>query len=126
VDIFFAIPLSLINKSDANATFASAEQFSISFVVYTLVPWLVSIEEALNRDILSSQMQESYYYKFVTQGLLRGSFKDQMDGFATAIDKELMNPNECRELLEMNPYDGGDEYRTRTSTVKTDTGKTEK
>jgi hypothetical protein len=49
-----------------------------------------------------------------------------MDGFATAIDKELMNPNECRELLEMNPYDGGDEYRTRTSTVKTDTGKTEK
>jgi len=32
-----------------------------------------------------------------------------------------MNPNECRELLEMNPYDGGNEYRTRTSTMK-DTG----
>ena len=126
VDIFFAIPLSLINKSDANATFASAEQFSISFVVYTLVPWLVSIEEAFNRDILSKQMQESHYYKFVTQGLLRGSFKEQMEGFATAITKEIMNPNECRELLEMNPYTGGEVYAPRTSTVRQDSGKAEK
>jgi HK97 family phage portal protein len=121
VDIFFATPLSLMQKSDGNATYASAEQFSIGFVVYSLVPWLVSIEEAFNRDILTAE-DKPRYYKFVTQGLLRGSFKDQMAGFATAIDKEIFNPNECRELLEYNPYDGGDEYRTRTSTVRQEAG----
>lgn len=126
VDIFFAIPLSLINKADANATFASAEQFSISFVVYSLVPWLVAMEESFNKNLLSQKIQESHYYKFVTQGLLRGSFKDQMAGFATAIDKEIFSPNECREFLEMNPYIGGDEYRTRTSTMKPGAEKVEK
>jgi len=44
-----------------------------------------------------------------------------MDSFSVAIDKEIMNPNECRELLEMNPYDGGNEYRTRTSSMKQET-----
>lgn len=120
VDIFFATPLSLLQKSDGNATYASAEQFSIGFVVYSLVPWLVGIEEAFNRDILSGDDRKNLYYKFVTQGLLRGSFKDQMDGFAVAITKEIMNPNECRDLLDMNPYEGGDVYAPRTSTVRDD------
>jgi hypothetical protein len=30
----------------------------------------------------------------------------------------MLNPNEARELEDRNPYAGGDEYRTRTSTVK--------
>jgi hypothetical protein len=40
-----------------------------------------------------------------------------MDGFAVAIDKEIYNPNEVREFLEANPYEGGEVYRTRTSTT---------
>jgi len=48
-----------------------------------------------------------------------------MDSFAVGIDKEILNPNECRELLDMNPYEGGDEYKTRTSTMKDTGGKTE-
>lgn len=122
VDIFFATPLSLMAKGDAPPTYASSEQFSIGFVVYALMPWLVSIEEAFNRDLIQAADRANHYFKFVPQGLLRGSFKEQMEAFATAIDKEIMNPNECRDLLDMNPYDGGDEYRTRTSTVN-DPGK---
>jgi len=61
------------------------------------------------------------YAKFAAQGLQRGSFKEQMDSFAVGIDKEILSPNECRELLDMNPYDGGETYKTRTSTTK-DTG----
>lgn len=29
-----------------------------------------------------------------------------------------MNPNEVRDLEEMNPYDGGDEYRVAMNTEK--------
>jgi len=118
VDIFFATPLSLMAKGDAPPTYASSEQFSIGFVVYALMPWLVSIEEAFNRDLIPAADRANHYFKFVPQGLLRGSFKEQMDAFSVAIDKEIMNPNECRDLLDMNPYEGGDTYRTRTSTVK--------
>jgi len=82
------------------------------------MPWLVTIEKAISRDLIPAAKRKTQYAKFAAQGLQRGSFKEQMDSFAVAIDKEIMNPNECRELLEMNPYDGGDTYKTRTSTTK--------
>lgn len=121
VDIFFGMPLTILSSEDKTPTYASAEQFSISFVVYALMPWLVAIEKAILRDLIPREKKRTHYAKFVAQGLQRGSFKEQMDSFAVAVDKEILNPNECRELLDMNPYEGGDEYRTRTSTVK-DTG----
>lgn len=118
VDIFFGMPLTVMNPGESTPTYASAEQFSIGFIVYALMPWIVSTEKAIYRDLLQSDERSTYYAKFRAEGLQRGSFRDQMEGFAKAIDKEIMSPNECRELLDLNPYEGGDEYRTRTSTVK--------
>jgi HK97 family phage portal protein len=118
VDIFFGMPLTVMNSGDNVPTYASAEQFSISFVIYALLPWLVSIEKAIYRDLLSPEERKIYYAKFQARGLQRGSFSEQMTAFQTAINTEIMNPNECRELLDMNPYEGGEVYRTRTSTVK--------
>ena len=54
---------------------------------------------------------------------MRGDFKARMDAYAVAIDKEIMNPNEARDLEEMNPYEGGDIYKTRTSTRADKKGK---
>ena len=122
VDIFFGMPLTVMNSGDNSATFASAEQFSIGFVVYALTPWLVAIEKGVYRDLLNPEERKTYYCKFRAEGLQRGSFKEQAEGFAILIDKEVLNPNECRELLDRNPYDGGEIYKTRTSTTK-DTGK---
>ena len=122
VDIFFGMPLTILSSEDKTPTYASAEQFSIGFIVYALMPWIVAIEKAISRDLIPRDKRETLYAKFVAQGLQRGSFKEQMDAFAVAIDKCILSPNECRDLLDMNPYfPDGDEYRTRTSTVK-DTG----
>jgi len=118
VDIFFGMPLTLMNSGESTPTFASAEQFSIGFVVYALMPWIVETEKAVYRDLLTVADRKSHYLKFQVKGLQRGSFKDQMEGYQTAINTEILSPNEAREDFDMNPYEGGDEYRTRTSTVK--------
>jgi HK97 family phage portal protein len=118
VDIILGMPLTIISSEDKTPTFASSEQFSIGFIMYAIMPWLVTIEKAISRDLIPMAKRTTQYAKFVARGLQRGSFKEQMDSFAVAIDKEIMNPNECRELLEMNPYEGGDIYKTRTSTTK--------
>jgi HK97 family phage portal protein len=118
VDLFFAMPLTVICGADSTPTFASAEQFNINFSVFALMPWLVKTEKAVYRDLLTPEERKTYYAKFNAAALLRGSFSEQMTGYATAIDKEIMNPNEVRALMDMNPYTGGDEYRTRTSTTK--------
>lgn len=118
VDIMFGMPLTVMSNKDRTPTFASAEQFSIGFIIYALTPLAVNIEKTMFRDLLTTEERKEYYIKIRMEGLQRGAFADQMAGFQTAINTEIMNPNECRELLDMNPYEGGDRYGTRTSTIK--------
>ncbi len=118
VDIFFGMPLTVMNSGGNTPTFASAEQFSIGFVVYALMPWIVETEKAVYRDLLTIADRKSHYLKFQVKGLQRGSFKEQMESYQIAINTEILSPNEAREDFDLNPYEGGDEYRTRTSTVK--------
>jgi HK97 family phage portal protein len=117
VDLFFTIPLSIMSTGDKTATFASAEQFSIAYVMYALMPYVKSIEQAINRDLLLDT-EGDYFAKFDAKELQRGSFREQMEGFQIAVNTEILNPNECRDVLDYNPYEGGDEYRTRTSSMK--------
>lgn len=119
VDLFFTLPLSILTSEDKTATFASSEQFSIAFVQYALMPYIIGFEQAIKRDLLTPEERKTYFAKFEARSLQRGSFKEQMEGFQIGVNTEIYNPNEVRDWLEMNPYDGGDEYRTRTSTTKT-------
>lgn len=121
VDIFFSMPLTILSSEDKTPTYASAEQFGISYVVYALMPLIVWIEKAILRDLVPDDKKRTHYAKFNVRGLQRGSFAEQMQSFAVAIDKCIMNPNEVRDWLELDPYlPDGDEYRTRTSTTKED------
>jgi HK97 family phage portal protein len=114
----FRVPLMLIQSGDKTPTYASAEQFMINYSTMGVSPDCRNYEQSIRKDLLSEEEKKKYYAKFEMRGLLRGAFKDQMEGFAVAIDKEIMNPNECRDVLDMNPYKGGDVYKTRTSTTK--------
>lgn len=118
VDLFFGLPISMMTDPGKSPTFASAEQFSLSYVIYALLPYLVNIEKAIYRDLLTEEEKGTYYAKFKVDGLLRGDFKTRMEGYQIGINCEMLNPNEARELEDLNPYEGGDEYRTRTSTTK--------
>jgi len=120
VDIFFSMPLTILSSEDKTPTFASAEQFGINYVVYSLMPIIVSIEKAILRDLVPDDKKRTHYAKFNARGLQRGSFAEQMQSFAIGIDKEIFSPNEVRLMLDENPYPGGDEYRTRTSSMKDD------
>ena len=112
----FRVPLMLVNGGDKSPTYASSEQFMLFYQMFSID--VASYESAIRRDLLTEEERKTYYAKFEMRGLLRGSFKDQMAGFQIGVNTEILSPNEARELMDMNPYDGGDEYRTRTSTVK--------
>lgn len=116
----FRVPLMLIQSGDKTPTYASAEQFMINYSVIGVTPDVVNYEKAIRRDLLTSDERKRYYAKFNIGGLLRGDFKTRMEGYQIGINTEIFNPNEVRDLEDMNPYDGGDEYRTRTSTIKKD------
>jgi HK97 family phage portal protein len=118
VDLFFGLPLSMLQSGDKVATYASADAFDLEYVKYALTPRLVNIEMAIYRDLLSEEQKKNYFAKFSTGGLLRGDTAARTAYYQGMVNIEAMNPNEVRELEDMNPYPEGNEYRTRTSTVR--------
>jgi len=112
----FRVPLMLIGASSATPTYASAEQFMLFYQMFSVdAP---KYESAIRRMLLTPEERASYFAKFNLNALQRGDFKTRMEGYQVAINTEIMSPNEARELEDWNPYEGGDEYRTRTSTVR--------
>jgi HK97 family phage portal protein len=106
----FRVPAILIGHPDKSSTYASAEQFMMSFVVHTLRPWIVRIEQSINKYLLTDEERKSYFAKFKLDGLLRGDIVSRYAAYAVARQNKWMSANEIRALEEMNPIAGGDVY----------------
>ena len=105
----FRVPPHMIGDL-SKATFGNIEQQSLDFVIHSLRPWLVRIEQAMVRDLLSDKESAEYFLEFLVDGLLRGDFKSRTEGYRTAIASGWMSPNEAREKENMDRVDGLDRY----------------
>jgi HK97 family phage portal protein len=70
------------------------------------IPLMKVIECALNRDFLLEKEKKSFYWAFDTKELLKGSFKDRMEGYKAAIDARVMMPNQARYIEDMPEIEG--------------------
>jgi HK97 family phage portal protein len=90
-------------------TYASVEQMFLSHIVHTMTPWYRLIEASANKNLLTdTEFHKGYYFKFFEQGMLRGDMAAMAAWFKSNIEHGIMSPNDCRELLDMNPYNDGD------------------
>jgi HK97 family phage portal protein len=104
----FGIPLFLLSFNENIATYASSEQFMLSFVQHTIRPWLVRIEQAIHNQLFTAP---SYYYpEFNIEGMLRGDQKTRYESYAQGINWGFLCPNEARERENMNAREGGDKF----------------
>ncbi len=103
----FRVPPHMLADLE-RATFSNIEQQSIDFVVNTIRPWLVRIEQTLN-DKLIGNRNKSNYIKFVVEGLLRGDAESRGTFYNTMFNIGAMTINDIREKEDMNPIDGGDQ-----------------
>lgn len=85
------------------ATFSNIEHQSIDFVVHTLDPWLVRIERAIVKDLLTEEEKDLYFPKFNVDGLLRGDYQSRMQGYSIGIANGVISPNEARQKENMPP-----------------------
>lgn len=108
----YRVPPHLVADLE-HATFSNIENQNISFAVHTIRPWLVRIEQALNRQLFPEKEKGSYYAQFNMDGLMRGDYKSRMEGYAIARQNGWMSTNDIRALENMNPVpaeEGGDAY----------------
>ena len=108
----FRVPPHLVGNLD-RATFSNIENQSIDFAVHTIRPWLVRIEQAMNRALFAENEKGHFYVQFNIDGLMRGDYKSRMEGYAIGRQNGWLNANDIRALENMNPIpeeEGGNTF----------------
>lgn len=124
----FRVPPHLVGDLE-HATFSNIEHQSISFGMHTIRPWLVRIEQSMNRALLLDSEKGRLFVRFNMDGLLRGAYKERMEGYAIARQNGWMSANDIRELENMNPIsaeEGGNAYMVNGNMIPIHTALTNK
>ncbi len=108
---FKVLPI-MVGHADKTTTYASAEQMVLIHLRQTLGPWLTRIEQSADCNLLTDQeLKEGYFTKFTRNALLAMTAQVRAEFYSKMYGIGAMNPNEIRELEDMNPYIGGEKYR---------------
>ena len=108
----FRVPPHMLADLE-KSSFSNIEQQSLEFVKYTLDPWVIRWEQAMNKSLLLESEKKDVFTKFNVDGLLRGDYASRMTGYATARQNGWMSANDIRQLenLDRIPEElGGDLY----------------
>jgi len=112
----FGIPPHMLAEN-TRSTFSNIEHLAIEFVVHTLRPWLIRIEEEINRKLLPDSGE--FYAKFTVDALLRGDIKARYDAYSVGRQWGWLSANDVRELEDMDPLEPevGDIYLSPVNMV---------
>ena len=81
-----------------------ASESSVSlFVQNCLTPVINAIEAALDTDLLLEREKGNYYFALDTTELTRGDFTSRMNGYAVALQNNVMQLDEIREKEDLPP-----------------------
>lgn len=106
----FRVPPHMIGIMD-RATWNNVELLGIEFAKFTMLPYCINWEQEINQKLLTEAEQEKgVYVKFNIEGLMRADMKTRFESYQLAIQNGLKSINECRELEDLNPIEGGDKH----------------
>jgi len=97
----FRVPPHMVGDLE-KSSFSNIEQQSLEFVKYTLDPWVVRWEQALQQSLILPSEKPSVIIKFNLDGLLRGDYQSRMQGYSTGIQNGFLSVNDVRSLEDMN------------------------
>lgn len=108
----FRVPPHMVADLE-KSSFNNIEQQSLDFVQNTITPWLVRLEQNMQRQLLLPDEKGQIFIKHNINGLLRGAFNARMQGYAVGRQNGWYSVNDIRELEDMNKIpasEGGDDY----------------
>lgn len=107
---------------DSSVSYNSLEQKNQAYLSGCLQKWLTKWEEECERKLLTDQQQrtESHFIKFRTAALLRGTTKERYEVYQIGRMIGVLSANDVRELEDMNPIEGGDNYDNPAITTTTE------
>lgn len=103
------VPEHLLGSHDKQSSWGTGiSEQNRGLLTYTIGPDIVIVEATISEVLLPAD----FYMKAELGGLLRGNPKEQADTLAIMRQNLIINANEWRELLDMDPQPGsqGEEY----------------
>jgi HK97 family phage portal protein len=95
----FGVPPEMVGSdSGVSMTYSNVESRDLSFLKYSLQPWLGRLERAMNTLVPRGQ-----YVKFNAAALLRTDTLNRYQAHAIALDKGFLTLNEVRALEDRAP-----------------------
>jgi len=101
---WFRLPPHMLGDLE-RATHSNIEQQALEYTKYTLRPWLVRWEQAINRQLLG----KSQFAEHVVEGLLRADIKSRYDAYAVGRQWGWLSVNDIRRRENLPPVEGGDD-----------------
>ena len=113
---WFGIPSAMINDTEKTTTWGTGiDQLIQGFYKFRLRPMLESLEQAIEKRILTAAQRRRYSVEFSLDAILRGSLKDRLETGAQAVQNGLMTRNEWRQLENLPPMEGADELTAQVN-----------
>jgi HK97 family phage portal protein len=101
----YHIPLPMVGILD-HATFSNIREQHKQLYQDSLGPWLVMIEEEIERQLLTDFAdRDRVYSEFNIQEKLKGSFEEQAASLRSLVGRPIMTPNEGRARLNLPSMD---------------------
>lgn len=119
---FFRMQPHMIGRLE-RATFSNIESQDLSFVKYTMLPYLTRFEQTANWKLFTpAERAAGYYAKLNVEGLLRGDYKSRQEGLQIQRQNAIINADEWREKEDLDPQpDGvGQRYYINSASVPVD------
>lgn len=110
------VPPHMLYEMD-RATYANAEQNRQEFVDFTLRPYLVRIERAINAFLIPPNEQHKYFVEFNLDGLLRGDSKTRGEFYQRLAMIGAISVAEIRRRENLPYVEGTEELKVLQSMV---------
>jgi HK97 family phage portal protein len=111
---WFNLPVHKL-KEMSKSSFNNIESEQISFVVDSILPWCVRLEQNYQMQLLTQYDRNwsgngRYYWKHSVDGLMRGDAVSRSNLYKAMFGIGAMSPNDVRKLEDLDPIEGGDKY----------------
>lgn len=79
---YYGIPPHMVADTEKSSSWGTGiSEMSAGFIKFTMDPWFVCAEQAINAKLLGANAQGPLFCEFDREGFQRGAFKDRIQGY---------------------------------------------
>lgn len=99
---WYNVPPHLLREL-SKSSFNNIESESLHFILISIMPWLIRYEDECNRQLLIDEDKDTYFFKFLLQGMLRGDQTARAAFYKAMFEMGVYSINDILELEDRNP-----------------------